>query len=216
MKKRESGFTLIELLTVIAIIAILAAILLPVLGRAREQGRRSSCMANLHQIGVAMRIYNQDNKRYPVAVSEGALANWWGTLDANGKPKGDGGGIGALYPDYIAAQKAFNCPDNDVTDLNDPKYMSYDGQDPGKVGTVDENKYVRAWKFVNGTTPDPSERRQLIWRNPEETSVITWCHQHRSQPDNATIRPSDKDLMLFLDARTELVPSQQSGHGYNL
>ena len=58
MKKR--AFTLIELLVVIAIIAILAAILFPVFGRARENARRTSCMSNLKQIGLGTMQYTQD------------------------------------------------------------------------------------------------------------------------------------------------------------
>lgn len=57
---KKSGFTLIELLVVIAIIAILAAILFPVFGRARENARRSSCQSNLKQIGLSMMQYTQD------------------------------------------------------------------------------------------------------------------------------------------------------------
>jgi prepilin-type N-terminal cleavage/methylation domain-containing protein/prepilin-type processing-associated H-X9-DG protein len=56
----KQGFTLIELLVVIAIIAILAAILFPVFGRARENGRRSVCQSNLKQIGLAFAQYSQD------------------------------------------------------------------------------------------------------------------------------------------------------------
>ena len=57
---KNRGFTLIELLVVIAIIAILAAILFPVFGRARENARRSGCQSNLKQIGLAFTQYAQD------------------------------------------------------------------------------------------------------------------------------------------------------------
>jgi prepilin-type N-terminal cleavage/methylation domain-containing protein/prepilin-type processing-associated H-X9-DG protein len=60
--RRCIAFSLIELLVVMAIIGILAAILLPVLSRAKESGRSTACVSNLHQIGLALQMYVDENK----------------------------------------------------------------------------------------------------------------------------------------------------------
>ncbi len=63
--RKVRGFTLIELLTVIAIIALLAAILFPVFGQAKERTRQATCMSNLHKLYVGATQYFLDNGKWP-------------------------------------------------------------------------------------------------------------------------------------------------------
>ena len=83
----KSGFTLIELLVVIAIIAILAAILFPVFAQARESARKTVCLSNMKQTGLACAMYVQDyDETFPLAW--GLSGVWYSVLDPYVKSSG--------------------------------------------------------------------------------------------------------------------------------
>lgn len=71
--KRQIGFTLIELLVVVAILALLMAIIMPALAKAKQKARNVLCSANLHQQSIALNAYAADFRRYPL----GTVAYWW-------------------------------------------------------------------------------------------------------------------------------------------
>ena len=105
----KKGFTLIELLVVIAIIAILAAILFPVFAQAKESAKKTACLSNLRQIGMAFLLYGNDNDdRYPdrqdlKAVDYHPWIGW---------PPSDPRGGWAIITlgDYIRNPDIWSCP----------------------------------------------------------------------------------------------------------
>lgn len=151
MKCTRKGFTLVEILVVVAIIAILAAMLFPVFGRAREAARQTNCQNNLRQLGMAFAQYVQDVHRYPGSGQKQKWANGgqWVTGGEAGTPTNylsppevdpDVPGLalssapftyqapkeaypekGVLYP-YVKSSAVYVCPSNAD---NGKKKLSY-------------------------------------------------------------------------------------------
>lgn len=103
----HAAFTLIELLVVIAIIVLLAAILLPVLSKAKESSRSAACLSNLRQIGIALQLYAQDNhNRLPIIDNLGATNDPAVTNLA--LPN-------LVLSNYVGAPRIFRCPSDQQT-----------------------------------------------------------------------------------------------------
>lgn len=223
IKRGSRGFTLIEMLVVIGIIAVLAAIIIPVYSRVQEKGRQTDCLAHLKAIGVAMRMYFQEMHGYPPP---------W-------DPVSKSGGITALVTTgCLSNWKALRCKDDPNANDPDRTYSSYNayynywGYDaagaPLPDGTAAETAYTDAsyrpyapdeggyWTL--GTTPAPpgatvegmyNDRSQLLWdpvagrtaafpglvnRSASDETVITRCPFHRTFFGTA----NEKDQVVYI------------------
>ncbi len=109
------GFTLIELLVVIAVIAILAALLLPALSAAKQRAWTTQCLSNLHQIGIGMKIFADDNTE---CFPESGTTIYWGATDV-APPVGSGkpGWMQQIFT-YVGNTNVYNCPANVVLPLD--------------------------------------------------------------------------------------------------
>ena len=110
------AFTLVELLVVIAIIGILSALILPALNQGKSSAQRAACMGNLRQLGLATRLYWDDNRGYCFKQWSSNTNNgrvwWFGWLEGSSAPEGQRKfdlSAGVLFP-YLNGSDVRLCP----------------------------------------------------------------------------------------------------------
>src|SRR3954447_13214864 len=173
--RHRGAFTLIELLVVIAIIAILAAFLFPVFAQARDRARQATCLSNLHQIGLAVRMYMQDSDgacflHHPFEADvrsngnaiERAREMPWTVL---------------FYP-YVRGHAIYFCPSdpvahpkNQAKDLDTFDQLEFPELDEADAGTIAAESYLlnavltlrtRQYGQVQESTEDSSAGQMVI------------------------------------------------------
>jgi len=198
MHRDEKAFTLIELLVVIAVIAVLMAILMPALNRAREQGKRISCLSNCKQLTMAWILYADANDDKIPYANTGLSYAWvvYPGADATREAYLDGIRSGTLFP-YVPEEQLYKCPTGvrgELVTYALPDSMNgYDGI-PGteKLMVYRRSQIKRA-----------SER--IVFLDEGRLSPNSWTLHYQEERwwDQVTARHGDGTNFSFADGHSE-------------
>ncbi len=217
---RRAGFTLMEMLVVIAIIAIVAAILVPTISKARMRGRMIECTNNLMQIGLALQMYLDDQgERYPIwpdpdltrpefirpddttYLLEATYVVQWSDTDSpdlvNEKI-----GLGCLYPDFLRDERVLNEPGG----INPMRYNALIDEERN----IRENETVESgYFFVNGDFEVEGIKGPLglNWQHFRSTEPVIWCAQVNDPDPDPT-----KAIRRLVHNRQEINCLYMDGH----
>ena len=182
----REAFTLIELLVVIAIISVLASMLMPVFARSRAKARQTACQSNLHQLGLAIKMYVED---YDEFMPLWSLAG--GNPDGSGRRPGYVGSWDDTIQPYSRNRQILMCPDNpygrQFRSYAMPRYVS--GIEYGRLpNVVDTVVLMEKGAYVPGSWEDAAAEN---------------FHQSTSQTPDQRYFHFDGKNFLFLDGHVK-------------
>jgi prepilin-type processing-associated H-X9-DG protein len=191
---RRRAISLIEMLVVICIIAVLAALLLPVLGRVRQASLRAACASNLRQISELLNLYGNRNRGELPAFYSSAVGDPTARpVTAAGYVADDRGGvrllvskpIGLAGSDYAPNAQIFLCPADTLLAPNRPTDDDF-GYDL-RWGSIQEGGYKRAMSYDYLYVPADGSPRNLPALPPTPGPMRGYERHNLAQPHAATL-----------------------------
>ncbi|MHB0998928.1 MAG: prepilin-type N-terminal cleavage/methylation domain-containing protein [Armatimonadota bacterium] len=221
MYRNNKGFTLIELLVVIAIISILASIMLPVFGKARESARVVSCMSNMKQISTALQLYmDSEEDTYPTMYREAA----YGISDNFGEyyqghwsvPLGQESyfnncTIQAQLGSYLKSTSIWKCPTDPSCDPDikaGRRFTSYHYRHYLSMGEAPV--YANVYPGNNGRAFTVMDFEKLAQTYVFSEMLPFHDARYVQEPDKPTSwqgwHPTDKMNFVFMDGHAKTMP----------
>lgn len=207
LKKRLNAFTLVELLVVISIIAVLLAILMPSLQKAREQAKKVVCSSNMRQMGVALQCYMQDSdSRLPDSSCYITDPNQYWLK---------------ILSKYLKQNLLFKCPADtakDFVDWNRPlaeqtekRWSSFalngllDSKCPRYGGRFNKTKLIPKPQYCIYVSESPSSWTSYDHIHPEQ-----WASVQEAKGKIAYDRHNKKSNYLFADGHAQMLEIEKT------